>query len=69
MHHCGTFDELKNGLTKKWPIYNKYNSYEKGDRFHYDYGCDLEAIKPINVGEELILFDRDNCPYGNVKLI
>lgn len=58
------YSELKTAVPEFDITYN----YFKGDIFHYN-GVIYKVIKPIHPGDELVVYDANFVPEGNVILV
>lgn len=50
------------------PEFNITYSYFKGDVFHYN-GVTYKVVQTIHSGDELVVYDANFCPEGNVILV
>lgn len=50
------------------PEFDTTYSYFKGDVFHYN-GVIYKVVQPIHSGDELVVYDANFCPEGNVILV
>jgi len=50
------------------PEFDTTYSYFKGDVFHYN-GVVYKVVQSIHSGDELVVYDANFCPEGNVILV